>query len=84
VPHHHPPFGGPIEGVSAQRFLSQLGWAVVRTVAGAVVGVTLAPVVAPALLGVVGFGPAGPIAGTFSTISSLNYGAFLIPWEQLL
>ncbi len=31
--------------------------------AGATVGVVLTPIVAPAALGVVGFGAAGPVAG---------------------
>jgi hypothetical protein len=36
---------------------------VIGAVAGAAVGVALTPVLAPALLGVVGFGAAGPVAG---------------------
>jgi len=37
---------------------------VATIIAGAVTGVLLAPVVAPAVVGVVGFGAAGPVAGT--------------------
>lgn len=40
-----------------------LGTAAITT-AAAVTGIILAPIAAPAVLGIVGFGAAGPIAGT--------------------
>ena len=45
--------------------LSHLVW--IRLAVGATVGAVLTPVLAPAGLGVIGFSPAGPVAGEFPT-----------------
>ncbi|KAH9956243.1 hypothetical protein BC827DRAFT_1232503 [Russula dissimulans] len=42
--------------------------------AGAAAGVALTPVVAPILVGAVGFGAAGPVAGTLATIWQASIG----------
>ncbi|PCH41777.1 hypothetical protein WOLCODRAFT_143751 [Wolfiporia cocos MD-104 SS10] len=44
------------------------------TVGGAVVATAALPVVAPAALGVVGFGSAGPVAGTYATAIHAGIG----------
>jgi hypothetical protein len=48
------------------QFLLYSAWRPWAIGAGAVVGTLLTPVMVPAGLGFIGFGAAGPLAGTFS------------------
>ncbi|KAH9920086.1 uncharacterized protein B0H18DRAFT_617130 [Fomitopsis serialis] len=52
----------------------QLNMTIGLTVAGAAIGVLLAPVVAPAALGLVGFSAAGPVAGTLAAAIQASIG----------
>ncbi|KDQ60058.1 hypothetical protein JAAARDRAFT_205101 [Jaapia argillacea MUCL 33604] len=46
----------------------------IRGAAGAAAGICLAPIIAPAALGIVGFGAAGPVAGTLAAVWQASIG----------
>lgn len=54
--------------------VKEIGLKIAAYAGGAIAGAVLAPVVAPAALGVIGFGAAGPVAGSIAALIQSSIG----------